>query len=578
MRANLADAGEDSQGQYKLIRDAAVGIAEAAREKRDTLPARIAKMVELRQAEPENHFILWHDLEDERREIERLIPTAQSVYGTQDLEEREEIVSGFKAGTVTDLAAKPVMLAAGGNLQAHCHRAIFAGISHKARDIWQAWHRLQRFGQRFTVIIDMIYAETEREVRRDFEEKLARDQAMRARMSEIIRRFGLNKAASVKAMHRSIGVEREVATGAGWTAVHNDCVEEVRSMTDNSVGLIVTSVPFGTQYEYCESYNDFGHNDDNAGFFRQMDYLTPGLFRILQPGRVLAVHVKDRILFGAVTKLGFPSVDPFHADCIAHYRKHGFALLAVRPIETDVVRENNQTYRLGYSKMLKDATVMGAGSPEYVLFFRKPQTDRQRGWADDRVTKDPGEYSLARWQIDAAAYWRSDGNRLLTAEELAALPPKSLSKAFREQSAAAVYDHEEHVRLAETLADRNALPKTFAALSLQSPTGTVWTDILRMDTLNAEQAAKGREKHVCPLQIDVVDRVIRLYSNKGDLVFDPFGGLMTVPVRALALGRQGYGVDLNRDYWRDGVRFLRTAEAEAAVPMLFDLPDVGAAA
>jgi hypothetical protein len=204
-------------------------------------------------------------------------------------------------------------------------------------------------------------------------------------------------------------------------------------MARTSVGLIATSVPFGTQYEYCESYNDFGHNDDNAAFFRQMDFLTPELFRILQPGRFLAVHVKDRILFGAVTGLGFPSVEPFHADCIAHYRAR-LRLMAVRPVETDVVRENNQTYRLGYSEMRKDATKMGSGSPEFVLFFRKPQSDLSRGYADVPVTKGLDDYSLARWQVDAAAYWRSSGDRFLTSRNSRPAAQGAGQRAFREQS------------------------------------------------------------------------------------------------------------------------------------------------
>ena len=575
VRADITDAGTDARGQMKLLRDAAIGLQEAAREKRDTLGARIAKMKELREAEPGNHFILWHDLEAEREAITKAVPSAKAIYGTQELDERDQILRDFKNGDLTDLAAKPVMLGAGGNLQRHCHRAIFAGIGPKFRDFIQAIHRIQRFGQAHRVIIDIIYAETEREQRRNLEEKWARDIELRAVLTDIIRKYGLGRIAAVETMRRSIGVTRREEAGERWTAVHNDCVDEARRLPSDHVGLILTSIPFGTQYEYCESYNDFGHNRDNAAFFDQLDYLTPELLRILKPGRVLAVHVKDRIQFGAVTGLGFPTVDPFHADCIAHYRRHGFHLMAVRPVETDVVRENNQTYRLGYSEMRKDATKMGSGSPEYVLFFRKAQTDLSRGYADDPVTKSLDEYSLARWQVDAAAYWRSGGDRYLTAEELAALPPKQLQRAFREQSGRVVYDHEEHVRLAEALAARNALPKTFAALSLESPTGFVWTDIVRMLTLNSEQSLGNREKHVCPLQIDIVDRVIRFCSAKGDLVYDPFAGIGTVPVRAVTHGRRGYGSELNAQYFNDSLRYLTAAEFEVTQPTLFDVLDAG---
>ena len=130
-------------------------------------------------------------------------------------------------------------------------------------------------------------------------------------------------------------------------------------MAENSVGLIHTSIPFSNHYEYTPSYNDFGHNEDTARFFEQMDYLTPELLRILQPGRVAAIHVKDRVLFGNVTGTGMPTMEPFHAMCIQHYMKHGFAYFGMITVVTDVVRENNQTYRLGWTEQCKDGTKMG---------------------------------------------------------------------------------------------------------------------------------------------------------------------------------------------------------------------------
>jgi hypothetical protein len=245
--------------------------------------------------------------------------------------------------------------------------------------------------------------------------------------------------------------------------------------------------------------------------------------------------------------------------------------MGLRFIQTDVVRENNQTYRLGYSEMRKDATKMGAGSPEFVLIFAKPQTDLTRGYADVPVTKTVGDYSLARWQVDADAFWRSSGDRLLTPDELALLTPEALSRAFTGQSLRTVYDHEAHVSTGEALAQRNALPKKFSALNLGSWSDDAWHDIVRMRTLNADQSLGGREKHLCPLQLDIVDRLIRLYSNKGDLVFDPFMGLGTVPVRALHLGRRGAGTELSEVYFADAVRYLTLAEREVSTPTLFDL-------
>ena len=163
-----------------------------------------------------------------------------------------------------------------------------------------------------------------------------------------------------------------------YEAVYGDCVEETRAMESNSVDLIHTSIPFGNHYEYSANYNDFGHNQDTERFFEQMDFLTPELLRVLKPGRVAAIHVKDRVLFGNATGTGMPTIEPFHADCIEHYMRHGFQYFGMITVVTDVVRENNQTYRLGWTEQCKDGTKMGVGCPEYILLFRKLPTDHSK--------------------------------------------------------------------------------------------------------------------------------------------------------------------------------------------------------
>ena len=587
VETDIATDETDKHGQGKLMRDSALGVVEASREKRRTLDVRVEKVVEIVAADPSDHFIIWHDLEDERKAIEKALPACEAVFGTQKLDVREDIVSRFADGELSLIGAKPIMLGGGVNLQRHCHRAIFAGIGFKFRDFIQAIHRIQRFGQDHPVRIDIIHAATEREVVRDLQEKWARDNEFRETMSDLIRRYGLNHAAAAENVKRSIGCTRQEIIGNGWTLAHNDCVDEAARLAEGSVDLIVTSIPFSNHYEYTPSYNDFGHTDDDAHFFAQMDYLTPNLLRALAPGRLACIHVKDRILFGSVTGEGVPTVNPFHAKCIEHYIRHGFQFMGMITVVTDVVRENNQTYRLSYSEMLKDGTKMGVGSPEYVLLMRKPQTDRTRGYADKPVTKDAADYSLARWQVDAHAFWRSSGERPMTISELweveerfAHMATGRLAKRFREETRDIVYSFRAHVDIGETIEARDAndpaghLPRTFMALDPGSHHPDVWDDVVRMRTLNADQVQKGREKHVCPLQFDIVDRLIERYSAKGELVFDPFCGLGTVPMRAILSGRRGAGSELNPDYFAHSVSYLREAEDQQAVPSLFDLLDL----
>lgn len=565
------EAAADRDGQCNLFRDAAMDLGSASREKRDSIDARVSAAVGILAEHPDRHFLLWHDLESERHAIAKAVPGAVSVYGSQDIDEREAAVIGFSDGDIKYLSGKPTVMGTGCNFQRHCHSAIFVGIGFKFHDFFQALHRIQRFLQTETCEIWIIHTESERHILRTLKAKWSRHEQQVETMTNIIKEYGLGHVAMAKLLSRSIGVERAEVSGKGWTLANNDAVAEAKRMSENSVGLIVTSIPFANHYEYSPSYNDFGHTDDNAHFWAQMDYLTPELLRILQPGRIACIHVKDRINFGNVTGAGVPTVSPFHVEAIQHYIGHGFDYMGMITVVTDVVRENNQTYRLGWTENCKDGTKMGVGSPEYVIILHKPQTDRSRGYADTPVTKDKADYTRARWQVDAHAMWRSSGRRMPTVEELSELGPDKLAKIFTQYSLADVYDYEAHVRIGEALEARGALPSSFMAIAPGSHHRDVWHDVNRMLTLNGEQTRRGLENHICPLQFDIVDRLIRRYSNEGDLVHDPFCGLGTVPLRAIKLGRRGSGSELSKSYWMDSVKHLQAGEREIEMPDLFDV-------
>jgi DNA modification methylase len=564
-------AGVEKSGQGRLFKNTACGLADSAREKRESLPARIIKLLELRNEDLIAHRIIWHDLESERNAIEKAIPSCATVYGNQDLEDREKIIAGFSAGIIPELGGKPSMIGSGTNLQRHCHWAIYLGIGFKFNDFIQSIHRLLRFLQQHQVRIDLIYTEAERDVRRTLERKWQQHTKQVAIMVDIIKEFGLSHAAMAKHLTRGIGVERIEIKGDHHTIVHNDAVLEARRLESDSIGLILTSIPFSTQYEYSPNIADFGHSENNEEFFVQMEYLTPELYRSLMPGRIAAIHVKDRIIPGGMTGLGFQTVYPFHVRCIEHYTKHGFGYLGMKTIVTDVVRENNQTYRLGYTEQCKDGSKMGVGMPEYLLLFRKPPTDRSNGYADMPVVKSKKEYSLSKWQVDAHGYTRSSGDRCITPEEFTQLNEhKKMFRIFRNLSLNEIYDFDYHVAIGDALQVAGKLPTDFMLLQPQSWSDEVWTDITRMRTLNGSQYAKGKEMHLCPMQIDLGKRVIIQMSNPGDKVLDPFGGLMTVPSIAVEEGRYGIGFELNHNYFLDGATYCKAAEQKRKLPTLFD--------
>ena len=561
----------DKDGQVKLMREVTVNLQDAAKEKRESAIVRVREAKKIIDSDPDAHFILWHDLEYEREIIEKEIPGVVDIYGSMDYDERERRVIDFSEGRTRLFATKKSLSGSGCNFQRHCHRAIFIGIDYEFNDFIQAIHRIYRFLQTEQVIIDVIFTEAEEEIWRVLLEKWDRHKELQQNMQRIVREYGLLNDLQAEKMARSIGVERMKIEGHGWWLVNNDCVEEVRNMEDNSIGLIHTSIPFSNHYEYTPSYNDFGHNENTQRFFEQMDYLTPELLRILKPGRVAAIHVKDRVLFGNVTGTGMPTMEPFHAMCIQHYMKHGFAYFGMITVTTDVVRENNQTYRLGWTEQCKDGTKMGVGCPEYVLLFRKLPTDHSKAYADERVTKEKEDYPLSQWQLDAHAFWRSSGNRNLKPEELARMKMSDRMRRFREYSQSHVYDYDAHVALSEAMEGMDAISREFMTLPPTSTNPDIWDDISRMKTLNTTQSRRRKQLHVCPLQLDIVERVINRYSNPEDWVFDPFSGLGTVPMMAVRMGRKGCGCELNSHYFGDSVTYMRAEDAKVEQPSLFDM-------
>lgn len=564
----------DKDGQYSLFEEAGKGLKEAAHIKKDSIQRRVDELKRIVEESPGEHFVLWHDREEERRAIKKALPGVVDIYGTMDYEEREKRILDFSDGKIRLFATKKSLSATGCNFQKHCHREIFVGIDYEFSDFIQAIHRCYRFLQDSPVTIDIIYMENEREIKNVLLKKWKQHDAMVKKMIGIVSKYGLNNAAKYERLERKMGCAIREVKGRHYRIANADCVEYSCSMPDDSVGMILSSIPFSNHYEYANNYNDFGYNETTEKFFEQMDFLVPELYRVLMPGRVAMIHVKDRVLFGSVTGLGFPTIEPFHMLVAQNFIKNGFAYFGMVTVTTDVVRENNQTYRLGYTEMKKDSTKMGVGCEEYLLLFRKPQTDRSKGRADEPVMHNENEYPLSKWQINAHGYWRSSGDRLLLPEELAQLPMSTRMAVWKKYSQTNVYSYREHVRISRELEDHGGISKEFMTLPPASNTPQVWDDITRMNTLNTTQSRRRLTLHVCPLQLEIIERGIEQYTNKGDSVYDPFNGIGSTAMTAIKMGRYGIGSELNESYFNDSLGYCEDAENEIDSPTLFDLIDL----
>ncbi len=520
--------------------------------------------------------VVWHDLESERVYLETLFKgmAAKAVYGSQKNTEKEDLLIAFSEGKYKYLLTKKRIAGQGCNFQEYCHTLIFASIDDKFNDFIQAIHRVLRFGQKHKVIVHLIYTKEQYKTLKTLYRKWKQHDAMQQYTGELIKKYGLNKTIIQSQMERQIFKDGKKNTIGNAVLYNNDTVivhDDKKEMPDNSVDMILTSIPFGDHYEYSDNYNDMGHNHGNGSFFKQMDFLTPNLLRVLKPGRIAAIHVKDRIRYSYQNGTKFTTIDDFSGQTVAHFVKHGFYLMGKITVSTDVVRENNQTYRLGWSEQCKDATKMGVGLPEYVLLFRKAPTEFNNAYADEPVTKEKEDYDISTWQLDAHAVYRSNGNRFLSYDELKGKDFDKICQLWHEHLKNNIYDYDEHLRVSRDLEDMGKLSKLFTTLPVHSVSDDVWSDINRMETLNAKQANAKKEKHICPLQLDIIRRLINRYSMKGEIIDDPFGGLFSVPYVAMQLERKSISAELNSNYYKDGLSYLHAMHHKLNVPTLFDL-------
>lgn len=599
-------------GKLQFFKDTTKSLVDVSREKRDSMPYRILKTMEILEANKNENFTLWHHLESERDLLEKELKGQdyRSVFGSQTNALKEKNVIDFSNGEYQYLVTKPTIAGSGCNLQEYCNNCVFVGIDYKFNDFIQAIHRFYRFGQTKPVNVHIVYTNNEDEVFATLMRKWEQHKELQSEMIALVKEYGLNSDLIKSQMERQIFKSGKKITIGDATLYNNDTTvvhADRNEMPDNSVGMILTSIPFGDHYEYSDNYNDFGHNDGNENFFKQMEYLTPNLLRVLKPGRVAAIHVKDRPRYSHQTDVQFFTIDPFSDATVRHFTKQKvkdqiefwenlseedevsrelkekrlaelkadyedrFYYMGRITVTTDVVQENNQTYRLGWGEQRKDASKMGVGIPEYILLFRKKPSHTKNAYADDPVTKEIQDYLLSLWQLDAHSYWKSSGNRFLTSDELKKFDMGKVYRAWQKYNADSIYNFKEHLKISEDLDEIGKLSKLFMTLPPVSNQDMVWTDISRLKTLNAKQVSNKKEKHICPLQLDIIERLINRFTNPGDLVDDPFGGLFSTAYESLRLGRKAVSVELNSEYFADGVDYVNAINYKMKMPTLFDL-------
>jgi superfamily II DNA or RNA helicase len=506
----VADPGRAQERGQFFLGDAAPSATEVWSDKKETAAARCVLAAELVAAKPEATWTIWCETNHEADLLADLIPDAVDVRGSESLEAKERKLDAFSDGTVRILVSKPSICGFGLNFQ-HCSDVVFVGLTYSFEKLYQAIRRSWRYGQTKPVTVHLISAESDQGIVAVVERKQAEYDVMVARMVEATREFGL---AARKDRPLLAAVENDTYEGDGWTLHLGDNVPTLQGLGDDSIGLSVFSPPFSNLYIYSDSVADMGNSADHAEFFRHMGWLAPELYRVTKPGRLCCVHCKDLPLY--MGRDGAAGLYDFPGDLVRTFTEAGWTFHSRVTIWKDPVTEMQRTKNHGllHKNFTERGEVVRQGMADYVLVFRA-----WKGEIEDRqIQHSPtpgvfiGEEPPTRWDTDRD--WSIQ------------------------------------------LWQRYASP--------------VWFDVRQARVLTSYRDARSEadEKHICPLQLDVIERCIYLWSNPGDLVLDPFAGIGSTGFVALETSRRFVGVELKRSYAEQAVRHLEAAVRSKAQGVL----------
>jgi hypothetical protein len=456
----------DQRDNGKLFNDTAVSATNYNHELRLTQKERLTIAAEIANSTKEQ-YIIWIKQNEEGAVLRKLIPDAIEVQGSDNNDVKSSNLLAFANGKIRVLITKGKIAAMGWNFQS-CHNQVFASLDFSFEMVYQAIRRSLRFGQKHTVNAWLITTDTMQNIPSTFYKKQEQFFNMQKNMTNAVN-ANLNNEVEVK---KDYSVSPEI--NEWYTAKQGDSVKLIQELQSDSIGLSVFSPPFANLYTYSDSIEDMGNSKDYKEFLIQFGFLIDELYRVMMPGRNVAVHCMDLPIQKG--KEGFIGLRDFSGMILRAFEDSGFIYASRVTIWKDPVVEMQRTKALGllHKQIKKDSTMSRVGIPDYVLIFRK------------------------------------DGER------------------------------------------NNPVTNTDLPVDLwQKYASPVWMDIDYGNTLQGYRNARDEadEAHICPLQLDTIARLIHLYSNPGDTIYTPFGGIGSEGFKAVEMGRKAILHELKASYF-----------------------------
>ena len=485
----------DAAGQVSLFPQQAQTLNDQRSVQRGSLAQRVGAAAV--KANGPGQWLVWCNLNDESTALTAAINGAVEVTGSDDDDHKERAMLDFQDGKIRVLVSKPSICGFGMNFQ-NAHQVAFVGLSHSYEQYYQAIRRCWRFGQTEPVDCFIVYDWAEGRVIDNIRRKDADASAMSEAMVDVMRANTLEQLKQVQRQVTPYATAQE--SGDGWHAYQGDCVQMVQQLAENSVHYSIFSPPFASLYTYSNSDRDMGNCKTDEEFAEHFQFLIRELYRVLMPGRLVSFHCMNLPL--SKQRDGVIGLKDFRGGLIRAFEAEGFVFHSEVCIWKDPVTAMQRTKALGllHKQIVKDSAMSRQGVPDYLVTMRKP-----------------GE-NLEPCAGKLADFKGTDAPRV-TGDE---------------------------TRDSINIWQRYASP--------------VWMDINPSDTLQFRSARENEdERHICPLQLDVIRRGVQLWSNPGDVVFSPFMGIGSEGHVAIELGRAFVGIELKPSYYECAVRNLAEA-------------------
>lgn len=310
-----------------------------------------------------------------------------------------------------------------------------------------------------------------------------------------------------------------------WAMYHGDCIEVLKGIPDNSIHYSIFSPPFASLYTYSNSERDMGNCRSEDEFYLNFEFLVSELHRVLMPGRLLSFHCMD--IPAMKERDGYIGLKDFPGDLIRIFQAGNFIYHSRVAIWKDPLVEATRTKALGllHKQIQKDSAMCRQGLPDYLITMRKPGDNPEPISHPEGFTSFAGEDEPDAPKVEPTLKSQYS----------------TLNKHSHMSSEDPVYSHHVWRRYA-------------------SP---VWMDIKQSNTLNRKPARDDRdERHICPLQLDVIERALQLWTNPNDIVLSPFAGIGSEPYKAIQMGRRAVGIELKDSYYSQAVINCRSLDPE----------------